>query len=339
MQIRHASIAMAAQHTAIEKHEQRQTLTVWRRSPTPPGNAEPVAVSANTPTSPCVQGDGKPASMQRLESNLLKLLVERLSGRPIRLFSLEALTEARRYAESTPQETAAGGAGANRDADSGWGMIYDYRESHYQGEFTEFAATGIVKTTDGQQIEIAITLRMSHEYLTQAGLSVRAGEALKDPLVINFDGTAAELTQSDFTFDLDADGREEQIAFVGANSGFLALDRNEDGSINDGRELFGPTSGDGYAELARYDSDGNGWIDEADPIFRQLRIWSRDSVGEMRLEGLDQRNIGAIYLGQIATPFMLKDADNQLLGAVRATGLYLQENGMAGTIQQLDLVV
>jgi len=202
--------------------------------------------------------------VHRLECNLLKLLVERLTGRPIRLFSPEALSDSRRPAEDIPQQ--------------------------------------------------------------------------KDPLAINFDGTAAELTQSKFAFDLDADGREEQIAFVGAGSGFLALDHNGDGTINDGSELFGPTSGDGYAELARYDSHGNGWIDAADPVYRQLRIWSRNAAGDTHLEGLDQRNVGAIYLGQIASPFMLKDADNQLLGAVRATDLYLQENGAAGTVQQIDLV-
>lgn len=337
MQIRHTQIAMAAHHTAIERHERHESLTVWRNAPTPSGNGRPVEPPSKgraTQLTPArAQGDGQPDPMHRLESNLLKLLVERLTGRPIKLFSSEALSDTRRYAESTPQDAVTNGSG-----EVGWGLIYDYHESHYEGEFIEVAATGIVETTDGQRIEIAIELRMNREYLTQTGLNVRAGEALKDPLVINFDGTAAELTQSKFAFDLDADGREEQIAFVGPNSGFLALDHNGDGTINDGSELFGPTSGDGYAELARYDSDGNGWIDVADPVYRQLRIWSRNAAGDTHLEGLDQRNVGAIYLGQIASPFMLKDADNQLLGAVRATGLYLQENGAAGTVQQIDLV-
>ncbi len=338
MHIRHANVAMAAQHTVSERYERRESLTIWRGARTPSGNGEPVAASTPTralqPPSAQAHGDGKPEPMHRLESNLLKLLVERLTGRPIRLFSSEALSEARRYAESMSQQAVTSGP-----TQAGWGLIYDYHESQYQGEFTEFAATGIIETTDGQRIEIAIELRMSREYLSQTGLSVRAGEALKDPLVINFDGTAAELTQSRFAFDLDADGREEQVAFVGPNSGFLALDRNEDGVINDGRELFGPETGDGYVELARYDNDGNGWIDEADPVYRQLRIWSRNAAGETYLERLEQRNVGAIYLGQIATPFMLTDTDNQLLGTVRATGLYLQDSGAAGTVQQIDLVV
>jgi hypothetical protein len=49
--------------------------------------------------------------------------------------------------------------------------------------------------------------------------------------------------------------------------------------------------------------------------------------------------VGAIYLGHIETPFLLKDANNSTLGAVRDSGIFLQENGGVGTIQQLDLVV
>jgi hypothetical protein len=46
-----------------------------------------------------------------------------------------------------------------------------------------------------------------------------------------------------------------------------------------------------------------------------------------------------LYLGQQATPFELKDGAGNELGAVRATGLYLTEDGRAGSLQQIDLVV
>ena len=72
---------------------------------------------------------------------------------------------------------------------------------------------------------------MSREFYSEQNMQVRAGDALKDPLVINFSGTAAQLGQRDFYFDIDADGSKDQIAFVGEGSGLLALDKNEDGSI------------------------------------------------------------------------------------------------------------
>lgn len=59
----------------------------------------------------------------------------------------------------------------------------------------------------------------------------------------------------------------------------MALDVNYDGIINDGRELFGPRTGNGFLELAEFDIDGNNWIDENDPIFEKLRIWTLDEKG------------------------------------------------------------
>ena len=64
-----------------------------------------------------------------------------------------------------------------------------------------------------------------------------------------------ELSDQTFYFDLDADGKEEEISVLNG-SGYLALDKNGDGVINDGSELFGTKNGDGFADLARYDEDG-----------------------------------------------------------------------------------
>ena len=81
------------------------------------------------------------------------------------------------------------------------------------------------------------------------------------------------------------------------------------------------------------------WIDEGDAIYTSLRIWTRNGAGEEQLLALGDKNIGAIYLGNIATPFALKQTDtNEQQGQVRATGLFLFEDGQVGSVQQLDLV-
>ncbi|MPN05160.1 hypothetical protein SDC9_152410 [bioreactor metagenome] len=54
---------------------------------------------------------------------------------------------------------------------------------------------------------------------------------------------------------------------------------------------------------------------------------------------LGQKGVGAIFLGSAATNFSLKDAGNQLNGEISKTGIYLNEDGTAGTIQHVDLVV
>ena len=147
------------------------------------------------------------------------------------------------------------------------------------------------------------------------------------------------MTERTYDFDLDADGEADQIHFIGPNSGFLALDRDGSGTIDNGSELFGASTGNGFAELAAYDEDGNQFIDEADSIFEELRIWQKDSAGNDHLVALGQKGVGAIYLGHIDTPFQVKDEANQLQGVVRSSGVYITEGGGTGTVQQLDLVV
>ncbi len=221
----------------------------------------------------------------------------------------------------------------------GWGFTYDRNESYQESEQLSFSASGILRTSTGQEIDFSVQLRMSREFAVNNNLSIRGGDALLDPLVINYDGSPAQLTSQKYSFDLDADGREDQISFVNEGSGFLALDSNNDGIINNGKELFGPSTGNGFTELAAYDQDQNGWIDENDPIFDKLRIWTKDTEGNDSLFALGEKGIGAIFLGNISAQFGLKDAGNQTLGEARTAGVFVKENGSAGVVQQIDLVV
>lgn len=52
-----------------------------------------------------------------------------------------------------------------------------------------------------------------------------------------------------------------------------------DGEVNNGSELFGALSGDGYADLDAIDDDGNGWIDAADAATNQLYLWLAEAGG------------------------------------------------------------
>ena len=150
----------------------------------------------------------------------------------------------------------------------------------------------------------------------------------------------ASVSDQKFLFDLDGDGKKENISFTGKGSGFLALDKNGDGVINDGNELFGTKSGDGFKDLAKYDKDRNGWIDEADDIFDDLRIWTKDEQGNDKLLTLKEAGVGAIYLGNASTQFSLNNQQtNHTNAMIRSTGVYLKESGEAGTIQHVDLVL
>lgn len=222
---------------------------------------------------------------------------------------------------------------------AGWGLEYDYSHTYFEHESVDFGAAGKVKTADGREIDFSVSMSMSRSFYMQEEFHLRLGDAARpiDPLVINFNTGAASLSQSKFAFDLDNDGQTEMISFVNPGSGFLALDLNNDGIINNGGELFGPQTGNGFAELSEYDSDGNNWIDENDPIYDKLRIWTKDENGNDVLFALGQAGVGAIFLGSASTPFTFKDESNQAHGQLQSSGVFLHENGKPGIIQQIDL--
>ncbi len=213
-------------------------------------------------------------------------------------------------------------------------------------EDTSFSTVGTVRTKDGREINFNVNVNMSRrceEYYREE-LNV-AQFALYDPLVINLDTNATEVSDQTFYFDLDADGSEEEISML-KGSGYLALDKNGDGIINDGSELFGTRNGDGFADLAQYDEDGNGWIDENDSIWSKLKIWCKDENGNDVLYKLSDKGVGAICLQNVSTDFTLqgtrnaKDgtaSTNATNGVIRKTGIFLYENGNVGTVQHVDL--
>ncbi|MGL6042133.1 MAG: hypothetical protein ACRC01_13165, partial [Deefgea sp.] len=137
----------------------------------------------------------------------------------------------------------------------------------------------------------------------------------------------------------DADDNKENLHMLNRGSAYLALDRNRDGKINDGKELFGAESGNGFADLAQYDGDQNGWIDEADSVYGDLKLWLKDASGQDQLLSISQLRIGAISVSYARGDFDLNNRQNQNYGQIRSSGVYLSENGQVGTLQQVDLSV
>lgn len=209
-----------------------------------------------------------------------------------------------------------------------------------ESESTTFASKGLVQTADGRNIDFNVEVSMSRAFMNQIDTLEVQDYIKTDPLMINLDTNIGSVSDQKFFFDLDSDGDEEQISFAGKGSGFLALDKNGDGKINDGSELFGTSSGDGFKDLAAYDEDGNGWIDENDSVFSKLKVWTKDENGNDYLIDLKKADVGAIYLSNADTQFSLKDDENNLNAEIKKTGIYLREStGAVGTLNHVDLVV
>ncbi|SFQ30063.1 hypothetical protein SAMN04487928_1314 [Butyrivibrio proteoclasticus] len=208
---------------------------------------------------------------------------------------------------------------------------------HLEEETTTFSGSGAAVTEDGRRIDFNVDFSMSRKLCQYAGITRASSARLVDPLVINVGNEVTTISDQHFYFDLDSDGKEEKISALNPGSGFLALDKNEDGKINDGSELFGTKSGDGFKDLGVYDKDHNGWIDENDEIYEALRIWIRDEEGVDHLMSLKAADVGAIYLGNVATEYTHQNSDLMVSGMMKASGLFLKESGGVGTVHQIDM--
>jgi len=279
----------------------------------------------------------------QLKLELISRLHKAITGKEIRLQLIDpAVFQPAAGAEiSTPTPTAAPAAAPPEPpAEPQIGLEYQRHSRIHEQEATRFEASGQVTTRDGRRIDISLSLQMARSITQEEHEILRIGARLSDPLVINFDGDAAQLSQTRFEFDLDLDGQADQVPTLAGNRAFLALDRNSDGVINDGSELFGARSGNGFAELAQFDEDGNGFIDAGDSVFSRLRLWSPGPEGQGSLMTLASQNIGAIWLNAADTEFSLTSGMTESrLGVIRSSSIFLSEDGRVGTVQHVDLSI
>ncbi len=104
-----------------------------------------------------------------------------------------------------------------------------------------------------------------------------------DPLILDLDGDGVETTnvKDGAYFDHDGNGFAEQTGWVSSDDGLLVMDRNNNGTIDNGKEIFGDQTilqngqraTDGFQALAELDSNSDGVIDVNDTAFSNLRIW------------------------------------------------------------------
>lgn len=253
------------------------------------------------------------------------------------MFNDNSMHSGNSYAQ-TSDETPGILTMTNAASPSRWTVKTTYSSSFTEKECTTFSSTGSVKTADGKELSFNLDMSMSREYMEKHSISYVTDYSaiLTDPLVINLKDNPVSVSDQSFLFDIDGDGKDETIARMNSDSGFLALDKNGDGIINDGNELFGTKTGNGFKELSEYDSDGNGWIDESDEVYEKLKVWITDENGNDKLISLKDADVGAIYLGNAKTTFNVTDDTNDLKARVRSTGVYLHEDGSAGSVQQVD---
>lgn len=204
-------------------------------------------------------------------------------------------------------------------------------------------AKAIIKTQN-KNIEIDLNISYSKEFYEKHNESIEFKDiSFLDPLVINYAGNENALdnlsNEMTFMFDLNNDGIKEEVPLLKSGNAFLAIDKNHNGKIDNGSELFGPQTNSGFEELREYDEDENSWIDENDEVFKDLLIWTKDEQDEDKLIGLGQSGIGALYLSDISSELTYNTSVNNSIAQLKSSSIYIKKDGTAGLLSSLDFIV
>ena len=149
----------------------------------------------------------------------------------------------------------------------------------------------------------------------------------KTPIVLDLDGDGIRTLSiaAGVQFDLGADGKPVQTGWVSRTDGLLVMDRNRDGTINDGSELFGSSTtladgskaADGYVALSELDSNNDGKVSAADAGFADLQVWvdaNSDGVSAYaELKSLGTLGISSI---SVVTERVIQQDNGNIVGLI-----------------------
>lgn len=214
--------------------------------------------------------------------------------------------------------------------------IFEYRYQMEEHSRMDFSAEGSVRLEDGSVRTFSLSIRWEQNFSESLRLRMQDGKVMTDPLVISLDG-AQPLSSNAFAFNLT--GKEgENLPYISGKAGYLARDLDQDGTITNGTELFGPTSGAGFMELSALDGDKNGWIDGNDAAFKQLRVWTVSEAAESLLT-LEQVGIGAISLQTAQLDYTLKSTADTPIAHYKKASVALGETEGVYGIYEVDVAV
>lgn len=345
MQIIGGSVNLGAAHQLTTAHTRTERIEAWVGQRPEDDTGVTISVSdlardalaaAEDAMAAAEETEGVGETDEELATDDLRMLVlamlmEAFTGRSLELFDPDDMEP------TEEQQAAMDQMGELRQTlNQGWGVEVEVEETHTRHEKAKFRARARLRTEDGRTLDI--DLRVVQERLEQSkerwGFSI--GEAPKDPLVLDFAAPGLR-TRGEHAVDLDGDGTADALPHFGRASMYLVDDRDGNGQVTDGSELFGPSTGNGFDELRALDTDGNGFVDAGDAAWSRLRLWM-PGPGGGTLVGMADRGVGALYTGDIAVPFRLLDGEGAQSAQQQAMSFWVGEDGSAGTTRRVDVV-
>gem|GEM_PF-3230009 len=201
--------------------------------------------------------------------------------------------------------------------------------------------------------EISKTLQDAKNFYSQLFSSI-FNFSIYDPLALDLNGDGkigiSPAPNGGAYFDHNGDGVSHRSSWISKEDGILAYDRNGNGNIDDGSELFGNftqikdkdgnqrLAKDGYEALKEFDSNNDGLIDNKDDKFKDLKIWqdanSNGISDEGELKSLDELGIASLSLNH-------NEVNEDLGGGntLSLKGSYTKKDGTAHSMGDLNFNV
>ncbi|MBN2782036.1 MAG: hypothetical protein JXQ66_02220 [Campylobacterales bacterium] len=207
----------------------------------------------------------------------------------------------------------------------------------YQAESNnlDLKMEGSAKTSDNKKIDFSLSIHWNEEFVQTSRAMIQDGKVFQDPLIISFDGMPPVASEQ-FEFDLNKNA--DKLNFLN-NGAYLVNDKNKNNIADDGSELFGTKSGDGFLVLKQHDDDKNGWIDSSDSIYKNLKLWRPELDGDNQLVSLEEMGIGAISLTSTQIDFISKSSIDTPIANYKDASVALGEDGKAYGVFSVDLAM
>ena len=296
-----------------------QSSAPGRPVPSPTSQIAEPQSQAESKSSDEQNEDGRQFSAKESIGTVKRILEQLNSGKLLSWLDGNALDKIQAQQQQLKAEPAPNAAPPERT------VVEFY--SRYQSVEASFA--GAIQLEDGSSQSFAFSFSLQERY---SSFSMRQEAVLQDPLIVSTTGQSFQWTGASQSFDFYSNGGTAQLPTLANGQYYLSYDRNQDGQITQGIELFGPNTGQGFAELAALDEDKDGFVDSSDSAWQQLSLWR---PGETPTS-LSAAGIGALSAQSVATSFGLFDGD-ALLARIARSGIYLSEQGQVGLLQQVDL--
>ncbi|MGL1958229.1 MAG: hypothetical protein OCD00_13025 [Colwellia sp.] len=280
---------------------------------------------------------------------LMVLVLENFFGRKINISTVDA--ESSNNALSIKNEGSTVNNGQNNDEQvtidqqnfnrndllqvEQWHSHKQQLSYQMQGEFS----------IDNKKLSIDYSFTLESEQLSYSRFEMTAG-ALKDPLLVQFGQKSMGNITGEHNFAINEDNTLDKLPIFSGDVGYLVFDKNNNQQADNGSELFGPKTGQGFNELAQLDSNGNGFIDEGDMHFDQLAIWqpsdhlnSPANSESTQWLSLKEAGIEAINLSSIATPYNFYNQSGETQAQLTRSGFAINSDGQAMGVHQIDVKI